>query len=487
MLEVALLVVSCVLALVGTGWAARVVPDDGLPAETARGTRQLRDDAIVGTAASVLLFVAVAIGHQRHGALTFAAWSAGAVALGALATMGARAWHDRMPSSRRAAVLGERVIVITALGALTVLGAAAAHALGDPQHLATQVPEMVVAFTVGSVALGAEVDGSAEGGTSRTRGVSIALPAAASMVLASYFFDANAGALRSGPSYASALGFVLFPLAATALGTMGSAIALGLRRASIAAVLTIPAVAAAAIAMLGWLWQPFALCGAVGASMTLVPKLTRMEGRPKETLALVSLAAAAIGSYVIARHTGLEHAGFFGVAVAAMSAESAAIGDDEPEGLADRQAAALSGFAVAMAVLDGAVLFRCTRFAELAGAPTGDIASMLAHCTLANVAPARIDISHPMVLVCAVFGVAMCAGVPRDITLRDRVIALATVVGALALTAAFAHFAFGVGAEAIGAATLAALLASALFPATCSRNVARVIAACALALGAVIG
>jgi len=83
------------------------------------------------------------------------------------------------------------------------------------------------------------------------------------MVLASYFFDANAGVLRSAPSYASALGVVLFPLAVTALGALGAAVAISARRPQVAGVLALPAAAAAAIALLGWLWQPFALCAAV--------------------------------------------------------------------------------------------------------------------------------------------------------------------------------------------------------------------------------
>ena len=171
MLEVALLVVASVLALAGAAWAARVA-DDG-PAATARGTRHVRDDAVVAAVASVLLFVVVLVGHRRSGAVTHTrAWSAGACAFGALATMASRAWRDRSAASPLSARIGERAIVIMALGILTVLGASAAQALSDPQHLGAQIPEMVVAFTVGCAAL--ESEGA------------FVLVAAAAMVLASY-------------------------------------------------------------------------------------------------------------------------------------------------------------------------------------------------------------------------------------------------------------------------------------------------------------
>jgi hypothetical protein len=390
------------------------------------------------------------------------------VRLGALIAMGARAWRAR------AGTIGERVMVIVALGVLTALGASAAHALTDPQHLATQVPEMVVSFTVGCVALESEAESM------------LALVATAAMIIASYFFDANAGSLRSGASYASALGVVLFPLVLAALGALGSAVASALGRREVAPVLVIPAVCGAALAMLGWLWQPFAICGALGAAATLVPKLGRTRSA-REVLALVALAGAALGSFATARHTGLAHAGALGIAVAAIAAIAGAWLDDDEELLADRQAAALAAVTVALAVLDGASLFRCTRFADAAHAPTTDLAVMLAHCTLADVAPARIDVSHPATLASAILGIALSAGMHHDATLRGRVIALTIVVVSVIVVAAVAHLAFGVGLEAVAAATLASGLAAALFPTACSRTVAFTIAACALALGAVVG
>ncbi len=478
MLEVALLAVASVLALAGAAFAARVA-EDARAAETVRGTKHWRDDAIVATVASLLLFAAMAVGHGRAGALTFAAWSGGACAAGALASMCARAWRERSVTSPSAGAVGEQVIVAFALGAITMLATSAAHALSDPQHLATQVPEMVVSFTVGCAAL--------EMGE-------LVLPSAAAMVLASYFFDSNASVLRSAPSFASALGFILFPLAACVLGALGAAVAIAARRPQVAAVLALPAVLAAALAMLGWLWQPFALCGAIGASMTLAPKVVRDE-RAREAVALGALGAAAIASYAVARHVGLAHAGFFGIAVAAVSAQGAAlalrspsavVGDTEGSS-ADRQAAALGALATALAVLDGAALFRCTRFADAARAPTEDVAVMLAHCTLADITPARIDVSHPVTLACAVFGIAACVLARPAPALRGRVVTMVAIVSALVAIAALAHLGFGVGLEAVAAATLASSLAAALVPAVCSRTIAHTIAACSLALGAVVG
>lgn len=489
MLEVALLAVASVVALALAGWVARVAPGEGVaPAPIDR----IRDDAIVAAIASVSLFLAMALAHRRAGALTFAAWSAGACAFGALASIGARAWRDRTKAARHAGAIGERAIVVLALGLLTIASASAAHALGDPQHLATQVPEMVVAFAVGCAVIG-------EG--------SVALPTVAAMVLASYFFDVNAGMLRSGASHASALGLVVFPVTATALGALGASVALMVRpdfllsaRRDAVAMLAIPSIVAvgtAAIALLGWLWQPFALCGAVGGVMTLVPRLVRREGARREMAALVALGAAATGSFAIARHAGLAHAGFFGVAVAAIAAESATawvpasippVPDEDA--LAQRQAAALSAVAIAMAVLDGAALFRCTRFADAAHAPTADVATMLAHCTFGGVTPARIDVSHPMTLSCAVLAVAVCAAqhdTGPEGALRGRVVTVALAVGAVAVVALLGHFFFGVGLECIAAAALASSLVAALFPAACSRDVARIVAASALALGAVVG
>ncbi len=475
MLEIALLAVASALALVGAWVAARRdSPEEG--AATVRSTRHLRDDAIVATAASAALFVVVAIGHRRSGAVTFAAWSAGACAAGALASMGARLWRERVRGSRAAGAIGEIAIIVASLGALTALAAFAAHAIGDPQHLAAQVPEMVVSFAVGCAALDM---------------ADLALPAVSAMVLASYFFDANAGVLRSAPSYASALGIVLFPLAVIALGALGAAVAISARRPQVAGVLALPAAAAAAIALLGWLWQPFALCAAIGASMTLAPKLAR-DPRRSEIVALVAFAFAAIGGYAVARHSGLTHSGPFGVAVAALAAQSAALierpAENETEpAIADRQANALAAIAIGLAVLDGATLFRCTRFADAAHAPSLDTATMLAHCTYASLAPARIDISHPATLASALGGIAACVAMRPDASLRSRITTSVIIVVALAATGLIAHLAFGVGVEAVAAGTIASSLAAALFPAACSRIVAATIAAAALALGAVIG
>jgi hypothetical protein len=197
-----------------------------------------------------------------------------------------------------------------------------------------------------------------------------------------------------------------------------------------------------------------------------------------------------MGSFAIARHAGVAHGGPLGIAVAAIAAESATAWPvvGEEDALAQRQAGALSALAIALAVLDGGALFRCTRFADLAHAPTTDVASMLAQCSFGGLVPARIDISHPMTLSCAVLGVAMCAAyVKEDGGLRGRILTVVSAVLAIGLVAALGHFAFGVGLESIAAATLASSLVAALFPGACSRDVARIIAACALALGAVVG
>jgi hypothetical protein len=491
MLEIALLLVASVVALACAAVASRRARDAAGPAETVRSTRHVRDDAVVAAAASVVMFVLAAIGH-RAGALVAGAWAGGACATGALASMIARTWRERA-ISRAAGAAAEQVVIVFALGALAAIAAAAAHAISDPQRLAVQIPEMIAAFAVGCAALDMGER---------------ALPSVAAMVLASYFFDSNAGMLRSGPSYASALGIVLLPLAATTLGAMGSATAVVVwpdsqplerdtarsgaaiaRRAQAASVLALPAAVGAALALAGWLWAPLSICAALGVVMTLAPRLVgQKSGRGSEAAALVGLAACAIGSYAVARHTGLAHAGPFGLAIAAVAAESAALVDrsDSHESLADRQASALVAIALTLAVLDGATLFRCTRFADLAHAPTDDTAALLAHCTLANIAPARVDVSHPVTLVAALAALAACVVLKPETSLRGRAITVASVALGVVAIAAVAHFGFGLGIEAAAAATLACSFASALFPSVCSRNVSALVAASALALGAAL-
>ena len=496
MLELALCAVAAILALGGAAFVARASADVGQPA-TVRAVRLVRDDAVVGAAVSAIALVTMALGRAfGSGSHTMgpAAWSGASCAAGALAAIAARAWRERVASSSPAAgAVGEQVVVVCGLVVLTAAAAAATHTLSDPQRLAPELPQLVVAFALGCVALDVGAPAS-EGGTVGSR----ALPSVAAMVLGSYFFDANAGTLRSAPSYASALGVVLFPLAATALGAVGASIAVlvqGQRgeralRGNLAGVLALPAVAGAALALLGWVWQPLALCGALGATMTLVPALVRAEGRPRESAALAALAAAAVGSYAVAQHSGLAHAGPFGLAVAAVAAESAALldreSDHESGALADRQAAALAAIAVALAVLDGAVLARCTRFAEAAHAPAGDSATMLAHCTLAHIAPARIDLSHPVPVVAALGALAACVLAREGTALAQRLVVTGLVIAGVVAAAASAHFLFALGLEALAAGALASSLAAALFPSTCSRSVAALIAATGLALGAAV-
>ena len=474
MLEIALVAVASILALVGAGVAARVAYD-AAPAETARSVRHLRDDATLGAIASVLVFFVTLIGRGP----TAAAWSGGACSMGVLAAMAARTWKERVaPMSRAAGVVGEQVVVVVVLGLLTGIAAGAARVFSDPQRLAPQLPEMVVAFAVGCAALDLGER---------------AIASASAMVLASYFFDSNSGMLRSAPSYASALGVVLYPIAASALGALGAAVAIAVsqerpRRAQIARGLARPAAAGAALALLGWMWQPFALCAAIGATMTLVPKLAP---RAAEPATLIAIGMGAIGSYAVARHSGLAHAGPFGLAIAAVAAESASLvdrADAEGDGaLADRQAASLAAIAVALAVLDGSVLARCTRFAELAHAPTDDTGVMLANCTYATVAPARIDMSQPVVLVAALAGLTLAVLLRADASLKSRATVAVIAVLGVAIAGAVAHFAFHLGLESLAAATLTASIASALFPASCSRHVASLVAAASLALGAAVG
>jgi len=493
MLEIALLACASVIALACAVVAARRAATAGPAAETVRSERHVRDDAVVAAIASVAMFALTALAH-RGGALTFAGWAGGACAMGALAAMIAREWRQRS-ISRASGAVAEQVVIAFALAVLTALGAAAAHAISDPQHLAVQIPEMIAAFAVGCAALDMGER---------------ALPSVAAMILASYFFDSNAGLLRSGASYASALGIVLFPLAVTTLGAVGSAAATvvwsdasgegeSARRhalvATIASVLALPAALGAALALTGWLWAPLAICAALGVVMTLAPRLTRPAGdaergaRTNEAVALASLAACAIGAWAVARHTGLAHAGPYGLAVAAVAAETAALVDraESEESLADRQGAALAAIAVTLAVLDGATLFRCTHFADLVRAPSEDTASLLAHCTIANVAPARVDVSHPVTLAAALAGLAACVVIRPGPSLRERAIAIASIASGVVVVAAIAHFGFGLGVEAAAAATLSGAFASALFPSVCSRGVSALVASCALALGAAIG
>lgn len=499
MLELALCAVAAVLALGGAGLASRFGGADGVTPPTVRAARLVRDDALVGAAASVFAFAAAAIGvgirSPLHAALAAAAWSAGSCAAGALAAIGARAFRERLaPSSAAAGAVGEQVVVTAALVAVTVIAAAASHTLSAPERLAPKVPELVVAF-----ALGCAVQGLG----------ARALPSVAAMVLASYFFDANGAVLRSAPSYASALGLVLFPLAATALGAVGAAAtvlahgraarhgAVSSRPAShalsaaLGGVLAVPAFALAALALLGWVWQPLALAAALGATMTLVPALVRRDGRAREGWALGALGVAAIGSFAVARHAGLAHAGPLGVGIAAVAAESAALlpreSGDESGALVDRQAAALAAIAVALAVLDAGALARCAHFTALAHAPAGDGSVALAHCTLAAVVPAHVNLAHPVTIVAALGAIAACALVQEGVSLAGRLVTSGGVLVFVAVAAVAAHFAFALGVESLAAAALASSLAAAFLPSACSRPVAALVAATGLTLVAAAG
>ena len=125
--------------------------------------------------------------------------------------------------------------------------------------------------------------------------------------------------------------------------------------------------------------------------------------------------------------------------------------------------------------------------AELAHAPTDDTGVMLANCTYATVAPAHIDLSQPVVVVAALAGLTLAVLLRSDASLKSRATTAAITVLGVALAGAVAHFAFHLGLESLAAATLTASIASALFPASCSRHVASLVAAASLALGAAVG
>src|SRR6185503_12031833 len=95
MLEIALCAVAAVLALGGAALAARLARD-GAGALTVRAVRLVRDDAVVGAAASAVLFALTLVARRS---IPAAAWSAGACAAGALAAIAARAWRERVAAS----------------------------------------------------------------------------------------------------------------------------------------------------------------------------------------------------------------------------------------------------------------------------------------------------------------------------------------------------------------------------------------------------
>ena len=514
MLEIALLVVSSLLAAAGAAVLSLRARAAGASERAEVATHARRDDAIVGTISALALLLAVALGHQRgplsRAAVAAGAWTAGACAAGALAMLAALAARDlvrRASATGRweaaaASMIGEAAGVVLVLGLLVAVASAASGALSDPQHLAAQVPEMVAGFAVGSAAVAIGSPWS-EGEAVASE---VATAACAAMMLASYFFDANAGMLRSAPSYASALGLVVFPVVVVALGAFGSAVAailsprLESRALPLSGLLVLPAAWGAAAALLGWLWQPFALCATMGVAATLVPHLvaTRLAKSPwMDAAALAALAVSALASFAVARHTGLVHAGPFGLAVAAAAAQATTLlarasaradsGERTEAALADRQAATLAAIAIGLAVLDGATLFRCSRFVHAASAPSADTAAMLAHCALADVAPARIDVANPVTLFAALGALVLGATVRPESSLTSRARSAVLAVFVVAATAVVAHYAFGAGVEAVSAAAMAIMIGAALFPAVFPRGVAQLVAAVALAIGAVIG
>ena len=491
MLEIALLFVASVIALACAFVAARRAQHTAGPAETRRSARHLRDDAVVAAAASVVMFALTAIGHGRAGAMIAAAWAGGACAMGALAAMTARAWKERAVSQAAGAV-AEQVAIVFALGALTALAAAAAHAISDPQRLAAQVPEMIASFAVGCAALDMGER---------------ALPSVAAMVLASYFFDSNAGVLRSGPSYASALGVVLFPLALVALAAVGAAVASVVwpdeggsgvaRRAQAASVLALPAALGAALALAGWLWAPLAICAALGAAMTLVPRLVDRStgdptpGRAAEAAALVSLAAVAIGSYAVreARRARARRPAS-GSAIAAVAAESRRARRARRVGRFARRSSSRGARRdrrhARRARRRDALSLHALRGPRTRADGGHRVASRALHAREHRARARRHESSRDdrrgaRRSRC----VRRLARGRRTDAAHARHHELVRRVGVAGI-AAVAHFGFGLGIEAAAAATLAASLAAALFPGSASRNVAALIAASALALGAVI-
>ncbi len=291
----------------------------------------------------------------------------------------------------------------------------------------------------------------------------------------------------------------------------------------VATLLSAIGVAGATYWTLGPYFLPFCLCGLLGVATSLA--LVAWGRRAWGTAA--ALAVVVVGSWFLGEHSGLARAGRFGVAVAAMgmlasapflasiasfgaiarSARAAIGAEGQPASPRDRSeplaaigdaaaaiarpslggSAALVAFLCALAFLDLASAYRCSEWAQTNALPAREWSALVAQCRSAGVTPGAVSLAQPALFAAALLGAVL---VPvfaaqrsnaADAAARASIGAGTGLVGAaqealrqsvrpavlvaaapIAVGIVYGHV-FGLGAEAITALVLAAVIAAVSF------------------------
>lgn len=517
MLEIALVLAASIL---GAGAGLYFVRD--LRRGTSPPGRSQRDDALLALGVAVLLGVAAGVRMGRspfdaygvRGAAFFAlsiVLGAGGAALAtrARAIVAARALdraRERLREERAfelalasfapGAFVGTWITSIL-LALLCTVASITGRVLSDPQHLAPTIVPLVTAYALGACL--------PSFGTEDAGDPSETLETCAAMLVGAHFFQLNAGALRSGPLYASALGLVLFPLAARAVfAVAGLAGTFAVRRTSsdapmralrqgfyVGATLVVLAMAGVATSLLGTLALPCLFAGATGVAATVaVFELARRGAGSSALLTATFFAAggAALASATVLARTEWAHGAALGVVMAGVGAAGAtgtlrvlaatpsitvgARDEDGEHALAvERETAplrecarnaqlvalALGALIVPMAVLDATSDAACVRWALAASLPVADGAGLLAACDVAGLGVAHIDLARPAVMVAAATGLPMSLLRPAP-ALASRATGVLVALLAVLVLALLLHALDGHAAEGAAAATLVACL-----------------------------
>ena len=518
MLEIALVLVASVLGACAGLYFLRDLRRGGAPP-----WRPQREDAALALGVAVLVGAAAGVRMGRspfdpygvRGAAFFAlsvALGAGGAALAtrARAVIATRA-VDRARERLREERAFEHALVSFAPGAfvgtwltsillslLCTVASITGRVLSDPQHLAPTIVPLVAAYALGACLPGFGTEDAGE--------ASETLETCAAMLVGAHFFQVNAGAHSVGPLYSSALGLVLFPLAARAVFAVAAlAGTFAVRRTStdapmralrqgfyVGATLVLLALFGVSASLLGTLALPCLFAGATGVAATvLVFEIARRGAGPSALLTATFFAAgfAAIASATVLARTEWLHGAALGVVMASLGAAgatgtlrvlaatppvTAGGGDQDGEHAlaieremsplracarnAELVALALSAVVVPLAVLDATSDATCARWALTANLPTSDGAALLAACDLAGLGVTHIDFARPAVLVAAATGLPISLLRPAP-TLASRatgvlVAFLAILLLALLLRALDGHAAEGAAAAALVASIL---------------------------------
>ena len=517
MLEIALVLVASIL---GSGAGLYFLRD--LRRGSSPPWRSQREDVVLAVGVALLLGVAAGV---RMGKSAFdpygvrgAAFFALSVALGAGGTALAiraravvsaravdrarerlreeRAFEHALASFAPGAFVGTWITCVL-LSLLCTLASVTGRVLGDPQHLAPTIVPLVTAYALGS--------SLAFFGTEDAGEPSEALETCAAMLVGAHFFQVNAGAHVVGPLVASALGLVLFPLAARAVFAVAAmAGTFAMRRTSsdapmralrqgfyVGATLVLLALAGVSASLLGPLALPSLFAGATGVAATVaVFELARRGAGPAALYTATFFAAgfAAIASATVLARTEWIHGAALGVVMAGLGAAGASgtlrvlaaaphisTGDRAEDGEhalaieremsplracaqnAELVALALGAVVVPMAVLDATSDATCLRWALTANLPSSDGASLLAACDLAGLGVTRIDLARPAVLVAAAAGLPISLLRPAP-TLASRAAGVLFVFLAVVLLGLLLRALDGHAAEGAAAATLVACI-----------------------------